>query len=173
MQFRLRLSLRQLLIQMARRPDLLCGAIVLSCTLILSVKFAYSRAKNVVSPARPPVRFFSPSAPIIDLYLGQLDQVERLRSNSDVTLIYFYAPWCGESISARVAIEQVAKKLSDQTLCSSPTQHSSVSGLRQRPFIAPDPEVFLSQQSTVPYSFRVRAISPLLQPGSTPYLPVT
>ncbi|XP_039631796.1 thioredoxin domain-containing protein 11 isoform X2 [Polypterus senegalus] len=114
MQFRLRLSLRQLLIQMARRPDLLCGAIVLSCTLILSVKFAYSRAKNVVSPARPPVRFFSPSAPIIDLYLGQLDQVERLRSNSDVTLIYFYAPWCGESISARVAIEQVAKKLSDQ-----------------------------------------------------------
>lgn len=34
-----------------------------------------SRAKNVVAAARPPVRFFSPDAPIVDLYLGQIDQV--------------------------------------------------------------------------------------------------
>lgn len=34
-----------------------------------------SRAKNVVAAARPPVRFFSPDAPVVDLYLGQIDQV--------------------------------------------------------------------------------------------------
>ena len=34
-----------------------------------------SRAKNVVAAARPPVRFFSVEAPVVDLYLGQLDQV--------------------------------------------------------------------------------------------------
>lgn len=34
-----------------------------------------SRAKDVVAAARPPVRFFSVDAPVVDLYLGQLDQV--------------------------------------------------------------------------------------------------
>lgn len=40
-----------------------------------------SRAKNVVAAARPPVRFFSAEAPVVDLYLGQLDQV-RLKEVS-------------------------------------------------------------------------------------------
>lgn len=30
----------------------------------------------MVAAARPPVRFFSPDAPVVDLYLGQLDQVK-------------------------------------------------------------------------------------------------
>lgn len=34
-----------------------------------------SRAKDVVAAAQPPVRFFSADAPVVDLYLGQLDQV--------------------------------------------------------------------------------------------------
>lgn len=34
-----------------------------------------SRAKDVVAAARPPVRFFSADAPVVDLYMGQLDQV--------------------------------------------------------------------------------------------------
>lgn len=59
-----------------------------------------SRAKNVVAAARPPVRFFSPEAPVVDLYLGQLDQV-RLKDThtwcktfchgvTAVSLIYRY-----------------------------------------------------------------------------------
>uniref|UniRef100_A0A8C4IBW0 Thioredoxin domain-containing protein n=1 Tax=Dicentrarchus labrax TaxID=13489 RepID=A0A8C4IBW0_DICLA len=99
---------------MARRPGLLCGAIVLGVLLILAVKFTCSRAKNVVATARPPVRFFSAEAPVVDLYLGQLDQVERLRSMAEVSLIFFYAPWCAHSMAARQEVQQVAKKLAKQ-----------------------------------------------------------
>ncbi|XP_076740816.1 thioredoxin domain-containing protein 11 isoform X2 [Maylandia zebra] len=73
-----------------------------------------SRAKNVVAAARPPVRFFSPDAPVVDLYLGQLDQVERLRSVAEVSFIFFYAPWCAHSMAARQEVQQVAKKLAKQ-----------------------------------------------------------
>ncbi|TKS68553.1 Thioredoxin domain-containing protein 11 [Collichthys lucidus] len=111
---RVRQSLRQVLFLMARRPGLLCGAIVLSVLLVLAVKFTCSRAKNVVAAARPPVRFFSTEAPVVDLYLGQLDQVERLRSMAEVSLIFFYAPWCAHSMAARQEVQQVAKKLAKQ-----------------------------------------------------------
>ncbi|XP_064415111.1 thioredoxin domain-containing protein 11 isoform X3 [Latimeria chalumnae] len=110
------LHVRNGLSQMARRPELLCGAIVLSCILILTLKFTFSRAKDVVVLARPPVRFFSARSPVIDLYRGQLDQAEQIRSDSEVSLLYFYAPWCGQSITAKVEIEQVAKRLVDQVL---------------------------------------------------------
>lgn len=73
-----------------------------------------SRAKNVVSPPRPPVRFFAHDAPVVDLYLGQIDQVERLRSVAEVSLIFFYAPWCAHSMAARQELQQVAKKLARQ-----------------------------------------------------------
>ncbi|XP_029916228.1 thioredoxin domain-containing protein 11 [Myripristis murdjan] len=111
---RVRQSLRQVLFLMARRPDLVCGAIVLSVLLILAVKFTCSRAKNVVAAARPPVRFFSAETPVVDLYLGQLDQVERLRGVAEVSLIFFYAPWCAHSMAARQEVQQVAKKLAKQ-----------------------------------------------------------
>ncbi|KAL4624450.1 thioredoxin domain-containing protein 11-like [Arapaima gigas] len=113
---RLRASLRQLLALMARRPDLLCGAIALGCLLVAALKFTCSRAKNVVAPARPPVRFFSADAPVVDLFLGQLEQVDRLRSTSDISLIFFYAPWCAHSITARDEIQKVARKLSKEVL---------------------------------------------------------
>ncbi|XP_075869412.1 thioredoxin domain-containing protein 11 [Nelusetta ayraudi] len=113
---RVRQSLRQVLLLMARRPALLCGAIVLGALLILAVKFTCSRAKNVVASARPPVRFFPTDVPVVDLYLGQLDQVERLRSMAEVSLIFFYAPWCAHSMAARHELQQVAKKLAKQVL---------------------------------------------------------
>uniref|UniRef100_A0AAX7UYW6 Thioredoxin domain-containing protein n=1 Tax=Astatotilapia calliptera TaxID=8154 RepID=A0AAX7UYW6_ASTCA len=83
----------------------------LSVTLLI---YFCSRAKNVVAAARPPVRFFSPDAPVVDLYLGQLDQVERLRSVAEVSFIFFYAPWCAHSMAARQEVQQVAKKLAKQ-----------------------------------------------------------
>ncbi|XP_076003780.1 thioredoxin domain-containing protein 11 isoform X2 [Genypterus blacodes] len=110
---RVRHSLRQVLCLMARRPALVCGAIVLGLLLILAVKFTYS-AKNVVAAARPPVRFFSADAPVVDLYLGQLDQVERLRSVAEVSFIFFYAPWCAHSMAARQEVQQVAQQLAKQ-----------------------------------------------------------
>ncbi|KAJ8391840.1 hypothetical protein AAFF_G00084560 [Aldrovandia affinis] len=100
--------------QMARRPDLLCGAIVLSCLLILAIKLTFSRAKNVVAPARPPIRFFSQNAPVVDLFLGQLEQVERLRSMAEVSLVFIYAPWCAHSIAAREEVQKVAWRLSKE-----------------------------------------------------------
>ncbi|XP_077379826.1 thioredoxin domain-containing protein 11 isoform X2 [Festucalex cinctus] len=111
---RARLGLRQVLSLMARRPALLCGAIVLGVLLVLAVKFTCSRAKNVVAAARPPLRFFSPESPVVDLYLGQLDQVERLRSVSEVSFVFFYAPWCAHSMAARQEVQLVAKKLAKQ-----------------------------------------------------------
>ncbi|KAK0146515.1 Thioredoxin domain-containing protein 11 [Merluccius polli] len=97
-------SLRQVLFLMARRPDLVCGAILLGVLLILAVKFTCSRAKGVVAAARPPVRFFSAEAPV----------VERLRSVAEVSLIFFYAPWCAHSMAARHEVQTVAKKLAKQ-----------------------------------------------------------
>ncbi|XP_055366517.1 thioredoxin domain-containing protein 11 isoform X2 [Betta splendens] len=41
-------------------------------------------------------------------------QVERLRTMAEVSLIFFYAPWCAHSMAARQEVEQVAKKLSKQ-----------------------------------------------------------
>ncbi|KAM8879548.1 thioredoxin domain-containing protein 11 [Spinachia spinachia] len=111
---RVRQSLRQVVILMARRPALLCGTLGLGVLLLLAVRFTCSRAKDVVAAARPPVRFFSAEAPVVDLYLGQLDQVERLRSLAEVSLVFFYAPWCAHSMAARQEVQQVAKKLAKQ-----------------------------------------------------------
>src|SRR4029434_6939892 len=44
-----------------------------------------SRAKNVEAQAPAPVRFFAAEAPVVDLYLGQLEQVERLRAIAEVS----------------------------------------------------------------------------------------
>uniref|UniRef100_A0A673ZZ51 Thioredoxin domain containing 11 n=1 Tax=Salmo trutta TaxID=8032 RepID=A0A673ZZ51_SALTR len=99
---------------MARRPVLVCGAILLSVLLLLAVTFTCSRAKNVVASARPPVRFFSAEAPVVDLYLGQLEQVERLRGAAEVSVIFFYAPWCAHSIAARHEVQEVAWRLVKQ-----------------------------------------------------------
>ncbi|KAK7929602.1 hypothetical protein WMY93_005997 [Mugilogobius chulae] len=92
----------------------LVRAILLGLLLLLAVKFTCSRAKNVVAPARPPVRFFSSEAPVVDLYLGQIDQVERLRSVSEVSLLFLYAPWCAHSMAARQEVQLVAHKLAKQ-----------------------------------------------------------
>ncbi|XP_028827923.1 thioredoxin domain-containing protein 11 isoform X4 [Denticeps clupeoides] len=108
---RSRVFLRQVVNLMARRPDLFCGAIVLSCLLVLAVKLTCSRAKNVVAPPRPPVRFFSPDVPVVDLFLGQLEQVDRLRAVAEVSLVFFYAPWCAHSIAGREEVQQVALRL--------------------------------------------------------------
>ncbi|XP_077462169.1 thioredoxin domain-containing protein 11 [Stigmatopora argus] len=113
---RARLGLRQVLSLMARRPALLCGAIVLGVLLVLAVKFTCSRANNVVAAAKPPLRFFSPDSPVVDLYLGQLDQIERLRSVAEVSFVFFYAPWCAHSMAARQEVQLVAQKLAKQVL---------------------------------------------------------
>ncbi|KAL0617572.1 Thioredoxin domain-containing protein 11, partial [Plecturocebus cupreus] len=74
------------------------------------------RAKDVIIPAKPPVSFFSPRSPVLDLFQGQLDYAEHVRRDSEVVLLFFYAPWCGQSIAARAEIEQAASRLSDQVL---------------------------------------------------------
>lgn len=40
--------------------------------------------------------------------------MERLRSVAEVSLIFFYAPWCAHSMAARQEVQQVAKKLAKQ-----------------------------------------------------------
>ncbi|MCJ8748271.1 hypothetical protein PDJAM_G00163310 [Pangasius djambal] len=73
-----------------------------------------SRAKSVVALARPPVRFLSPSVPVLDLFLGQQDQVEKLMEGSDVSVVFYYAPWCAHSIAAREHIQEVALRLANE-----------------------------------------------------------
>lgn len=76
----------------------------------------FSRAKDVILPAKPPVSFFSSRSPVLDLFQGQLDYAEHVRRDSEVVLLFFYAPWCGQSIAARAEIEQAASQLSDQVM---------------------------------------------------------
>ncbi|XP_054698520.1 thioredoxin domain-containing protein 11 isoform X3 [Grus americana] len=128
--------------QMARRPELLCGAaIVLGCAFLVALKVtcrvllpkvqvlkedeareeiqrnhSSCRAKDVTMPAKLPVNFFSTRSPVIDLFRGQLDYADHLRQDSEIVLYFFYAPWCGQSIAAREEVEHVAGRLSDQVL---------------------------------------------------------
>uniref|UniRef100_A0A3Q2II85 Thioredoxin domain containing 11 n=1 Tax=Equus caballus TaxID=9796 RepID=A0A3Q2II85_HORSE len=113
---RLRRGLRGASLMARRRPELLCGAVALGCALLLALKFTCSRAKDVIIPAKPPVSFFSSRSPVLDLFQGQLDYAERVRRDSEVVLLFFYAPWCGQSIAARAEVEQAARQLSDQVL---------------------------------------------------------
>ncbi|XP_053413159.1 thioredoxin domain-containing protein 11 isoform X3 [Nycticebus coucang] len=113
---RLRRGLRGASLMARRRPELLCGAVALGCALLLALKFTCSRAKDVIIPAKPPVSFFSLRSPVLDLFQGQLDYAENIRQDSEVVLLFFYAPWCGQSIAARAEIEQAANRLSDQVL---------------------------------------------------------
>ncbi|XP_004438316.1 PREDICTED: thioredoxin domain-containing protein 11, partial [Ceratotherium simum simum] len=109
-------GLRSASLMARRRPELLCGAVALGCALLLALKFTCSRAKDVIIPAKPPVSFFSSRSPVLDLFQGQLDYAEHVRRDSEVVLLFFYAPWCGQSIAARAEIEQAASQLSDQVL---------------------------------------------------------
>ncbi|KAG8432925.1 hypothetical protein GDO86_017261 [Hymenochirus boettgeri] len=109
-------EVKRLLGVMGRRPKLLCGAIALSCALIVALRFTCSRAKDVVMPAKPPAHFFSTNSPVVDLFLGQLDYAEYIRQDSEITMFFLYAPWCGQSIAARTEIEKVANNLADQVL---------------------------------------------------------
>ncbi|XP_032692184.1 thioredoxin domain-containing protein 11 isoform X2 [Lontra canadensis] len=113
---RLRRGLRGASLMARRRPELLCGAVALGCALLVALKFTCSRAKDVIIPAKPPVSFFSSRSPVLDLFQGQLDYAEYVRRDSEVALLFFYAPWCGQSIAARPEIEQTASQLSDQVL---------------------------------------------------------
>lgn len=70
----------------------------------------------MIIPAKPPVSFFSSRSPVLDLFQGQLDYAEYVRRDSEVALLFFYAPWCGQSIAARSEIEQAASQLSDQVM---------------------------------------------------------
>lgn len=65
-------------------------------------------------PAKLPVSFFSSTSPVCDLFLGQLDRAEDIRQDSEITLFFFYAPWCGQSVAVREEIEKVASSLADQ-----------------------------------------------------------
>ncbi|ROJ26344.1 Thioredoxin domain-containing protein 11 [Anabarilius grahami] len=111
---RVRAQLRQVAAQMARRPELCCGAILLTCALLLPITLTCSRAKNVVALARPPVRFFPAEVPVVDLFLGQIEEADRLREEADVSLVFYYAPWCAHSITARQHVQQVALRLAGQ-----------------------------------------------------------
>ncbi|XP_039224011.1 thioredoxin domain-containing protein 11 [Crotalus tigris] len=103
--------------RMARRPEVLCGAaVVLGCACLLALRASCSRAKDVTRPAKLPVSFFPSTSPVHDLFLGQLDQAEDIRHSSEISLLFFYAPWCGQSAAVREEIEQVAKSLADQVL---------------------------------------------------------
>ncbi|XP_058013118.1 thioredoxin domain-containing protein 11 isoform X2 [Ahaetulla prasina] len=103
--------------RMARRPEVLCGAaVVLGCACLLALRASCSRAKDVTMPAKLPVSFFPSTSPVHDLFLGQLDQAEDIRQSSEISLFFFYAPWCGQSAAVREEIEQVAKSLADQVL---------------------------------------------------------
>ncbi|XP_063286360.1 thioredoxin domain-containing protein 11 [Pelobates fuscus] len=116
MQRPVRQHVKRLFCLMGRRPELLCGAIALGIALLVALRFTCSRANDVVMPARPPVHFFSKKSFVLDLFHGQLDYAEHIRQDSEITMFFLYAPWCGRSIMARSEIEEVANRLSDQVL---------------------------------------------------------
>ncbi|XP_067296545.1 thioredoxin domain-containing protein 11 isoform X2 [Pseudorasbora parva] len=111
---RVRAQLRRVADQMMRRPELCCGAILLSCALILPITLTCGRVKDVVSPARPPVGFFAAEAPVVDLFLGQMEEAERLLEEADISLLFYYAPWCAHSITARQQVQETARRLAGE-----------------------------------------------------------
>lgn len=73
-----------------------------------------SPVKNVVAAARTPMRFFPEEVPVVDLFLGQLEEADQLREDADVSVMFYYAPWCAHSITARQHVQRVALRLAQQ-----------------------------------------------------------
>ncbi|RXN31763.1 thioredoxin domain-containing 11 [Labeo rohita] len=70
--------------------------------------------QNVVAAPRSPVRFFPAEAPVVDLFLGQLEEADHLLEEADVSVVFYYAPWCAHCITARQHVQQVALRLAQQ-----------------------------------------------------------
>ncbi|XDV17046.1 hypothetical protein PO909_016497 [Leuciscus waleckii] len=111
---RVRAQLRQVSAQMARRPVLCCGAILLICALILPITLTCGREKAVVALARAPGRFFPTDGQVLDLFLGQLEEAHVLREEADVSVVFYYAPWCAHCLTAQRVLQQVALRLTAQ-----------------------------------------------------------
>ncbi|KTF94890.1 hypothetical protein cypCar_00049568, partial [Cyprinus carpio] len=51
---------------------------------------------------------------LADLFLGQLEEADRLLEEADVSLVFYYAPWCAHCLAARQHVQQVALRLAQQ-----------------------------------------------------------
>lgn len=61
-----------------------------------------------------PKRFFPAGSATIDYRRGDLTVVENQVARSDITLVFFYAPWSAESQRARIVFETVAQQFDNK-----------------------------------------------------------
>ncbi|XP_034935318.1 thioredoxin domain-containing protein 11 [Chelonus insularis] len=87
--------------------------IFLAVILSITIAALHSAPPKISKP--PPAKpFFNKSSIIIDFYKGQLGAMIDKASDSDVSLIMYYAPWDSESQILRKEFEQVAHYYNSQ-----------------------------------------------------------
>lgn len=63
-----------------------------------------------VSRAVTPVPFFSKGSYIEEYFGGQLNPTQTKVSLSELSFVFYYAPWSSDSVHARNAYEQVSRR---------------------------------------------------------------
>ncbi|XP_053132881.1 thioredoxin domain-containing protein 11 isoform X2 [Hemicordylus capensis] len=105
-------------------------------------------------PAKLPVNFFSVTSPVHDLFLGQLDHAEDIRQDSEISLFFFYAPWCGQSVAAKEEIDKVARSLADQVLFVAINCWWNQGKCRKQKHFFYFPVIYLYHQSFEPIEYK-------------------
>ncbi|XP_055546730.1 thioredoxin domain-containing protein 11 [Wyeomyia smithii] len=77
--------------------------------LILTTYASIQNSKPRISKAPPPVPFFSRGSLVHDWPSGALGPTQTRVSQSELSFVFYYAPWCAESQHARFVYEHVAR----------------------------------------------------------------
>ena len=79
-----------------------------SCVLY-KINLWFTLRSPKISKVAPPKPFFPRGSLVHDYPTGHLDHVQNRVSQSELSLVMFYAPWCAESQHARSSYEYVAR----------------------------------------------------------------
>ncbi|XP_055597743.1 thioredoxin domain-containing protein 11 [Uranotaenia lowii] len=77
--------------------------------LILTTYASIHNSPPKISKAPPPVPFFSRGSLVHDWPSGALGPTQTRVSQSELSFVFYYAPWCAESQNARAVYEHVAR----------------------------------------------------------------
>ncbi|CAD5122500.1 DgyrCDS10924 [Dimorphilus gyrociliatus] len=77
-------------------------------------QYSYGSGNNQQSITReqlPPTPFFPPTSYVIDAHNGDMQNAIKLLKTGYYILVYYYAPWCARSVSARSEFEKTSRYL--------------------------------------------------------------
>ena len=71
---------------------------------------------SYVQPAKPPKPIFNKTSFVYDVYTGDLEDRDYILQFSEVSFVFYYAPWCHKSMLAAKEFAQIAKDMYHQVI---------------------------------------------------------